>query len=139
MAKYGQIGSRFDIKWYGKEILSEIAAMTEAEEKAAAERVLKRARKKVPVGRRVISSTWIGKEWQSRRPGRLRESLRIERSKFPNGGWLVFAGSQLAYYARWVEYGTVFMRKRKGYRFLKGALTLEKAYFTRQLRKKLGV
>ena len=60
MAKYGRIGERFNVKWYGKEILAEIAAMTAAEEKASAERILKRARKKVPVGTKIVSTPWHG-------------------------------------------------------------------------------
>ena len=130
---------RFKIQWYGNEVLAEIAAMTADEEKAAAERVLKRARKKVPVGKKIVATPFGGKAYQSRYPGRLRASLRIERSKFKDGGWLVYAGSELAYYARFVEYGTIFMRMRKGYKYMRGALALEKAYFTRRLRKKLGV
>ena len=130
---------KFKIEWYGKEVLREIAAMTSAEEKAAAARVLKRARKKVPVGTKIQASPFRGKAHKSRYPGRLRSTLRLARSKFKDGGWLVFAGSDLAYYARFVEYGTVFMTRRKGYKYLRGALSQEKSYFTRQLRKKLGV
>lgn len=130
---------KFKIQWYGKEVLQEIAAMTAAEEKAAAQRVLKRARRKVPIGTKIQASPYGGKAHQSRYPGRLRSTLRLARSKFKDGGWLVFAGNDLAYYARFVEYGTIFMTRRKGYKYLRGALALEKGYFTRQLRKKLGV
>ena len=130
---------RFNIKWHANEVLAEISGMTKAEEKAAAERVLKRARKKVPVGRRVVVTPFHGKRYQSRYPGRLKASLRVAKSKFPDGGYVVFAGNKLAYYARFVEYGTVFMTRRKGFKYLRGALNLEKSYFTRQLKKKLGV
>ena len=130
---------KFKVEWYSKEVLSAIAAMTEAEEKEAAQRVLIRARRKVPVGTKIVATPFKGKAHQSRYPGRLKESLRTTRSKFKEGGWLVWAGNELAYYARFVEYGTVFMKRRTGYKYLRGALNLERSYFIRRLRKQLGV
>ena len=131
--------AKFKMEWHAKEVLREIAAITEAEERAAAERVYKRARRYVPVGNKIVAKKPGRKIYHSRHPGRLRRSIKLKRSQFPDGGWLVFAGNELAYYARWVEYGTVFMSMRKGYKYMRKSLALEKSRFTRQLRKKLGV
>ena len=130
---------RFKVEWYGNQILREISAISENEEKQSAERVMKRALRYVPVGKTVRAIPFRGKSYQSRYPGRLKSTIRIEKSKFKDGGYLVWMGSDLAYYSRFIEYGTIFMKKRKGYKVLKRASNLEKSYFIRRFRKMLGV
>ncbi len=130
---------RFKVEWIGDQVLATISDMTDEEEKAAAERVKKRALRYVPVGTRIVATPFRGKAAQSRYPGRLKSTIRIEKSKFKDGGYLVWAGSDLAFYAPFVEFGTIFMKKRKGFRFMKRAVALEKSYFIRRLRKRLGV
>lgn len=131
---------RFKIQWYADDVLKAVAAMTYTEEKASAERLAQRARRYVPVGRRISVTPFGGKAHQSRYPGRLKASIRPYRSRFPGGGFTVFAGDdQTIYYAHWVEFGTVFMARRRGYKYMRKAISMEKAYFTRRLRKQLGV
>lgn len=130
---------RFKVEWYGPQVLNAIRNMTEAEEKAAAERVMQRAKRYVPVGTKIVATPPHGKPWMSRYPGRLKSTIRTARSKFEKGGWLVWAGNELAYYARFVEFGTVYMKSRKGIKFMRRAATMERSYFIRQLRKRLGV
>ena len=118
---------RFQVKWYGKEVVKEMSLVTAVEEKAAAQRVMRRVLKKVPVGK----------------SGKLRRSVRLAKSKFKGGGILVLAGGLMPYYAFWVERGTVFTFKqkfgRKGEQFMKKSAALEKARFIRNMRKRLGV
>lgn len=111
--------------------------MTEEEEKESADRVLKRAKKYVPVGKKRIKSDVI---WRRRIPGSLRRSIKVKKSKFQEGGYIVRAGNERRiFYAHWVEFGTIFMSRRKGYKYLRKAMNLERSRFTRMLRKNLGV
>ena len=70
------------------------------------------ARRKCPVG--TISRPAAGKLWTSRDPRRLKKSIRVVRKKTKSGRAFtkkrnvrVYAGHYLAFYARFVEYGTV--------------------------------
>ena len=131
---------RFKIEWYADEVKREVERMTRQESRNTARRILLRAKKFVPVGGQInkIGRSKV-KAWKSKNPGSLKRSLRIHRSKFADGGYVVLAGTGEAEHAVYVEYGTVFTENRKGYRFVKKAIALEKAYFTRQLKKRLGV
>jgi len=132
---------RFQVKWYGKEVLKEMSLVTAVEEKATAERVMRRVLKRVPVGTRTRAAS--GKSYTSRTPGRLKRSIRIGKSKFKDGGFLVLAGGKIPYYAYWVERGTIFTYRqkfgRKGEQYMKKSVALEKARFIRNMRKRLGV
>lgn len=132
---------RFQVKWHAGAILKEMGAVVAAEEKDAAQRIMQRMRKKVPVGSRTRAAT--GKAYTSRSPGRLRRSIRKAKSKFKRGGYLVFVGGEIPYYAYWVERGTIFTFRqkygRKGEQFMKRSVALEKARFMRNMRKRLGV
>ena len=134
---------RFRIDWYADEVMKAISDMTYAEERDAAERLARRARRYVPVGKQVRATPFYGKSYQSRFPGTLKRSIRIIKSKYPGGGFVVVAGHDAgqgpAYYAHFVEFGTVFMEKRKGFKYMKRSVNLERAYFVRRLRKQLGV
>jgi hypothetical protein len=121
--------------------MKDMSIMTRVEEKATAERVMRRVLKKVPVGGRTRTAS--GKAWTSRSPGRLKRSVRTGKSKFKDGGFLVLAGGEIPYYAYWVERGTVFTYQqrygRKGEQYMRRATMLEKARFIRNMRKRLGV
>lgn len=82
------------------------------------------ARRRVPVGKSRPASKG-GKEWTAREAGSLRRSIRV--IKMDKGGTrkiLVYAGSKKAFYARFVEYGTVKMPARP---FLRPALNTSKS------------
>jgi len=131
---------RFKIQWYADDVIKAIREMTYEEEKAAGERIIKRVKKNVPVGKRIVAAPFRGKSWQSRYPGRLKASIRLKKSKYRGGGFVAIAGDDYnIYYAHWVEYGTIFMMRRKGYKYMRNALKAEKSLFTRRLRKRLGV
>jgi hypothetical protein len=143
---------RFQVKWYAGRILKEMGAVVATEEKDAAQRVMLRVKKKVPVRQKSYGhsrSIWNfsnyrhAKAWKTRSPGRLKRSIRMAKSKFKGGGYLVFAGGAIPYYAYWVEHGTIFTFRqkygRKGEQFMKRSVALEKARFMRNMRKRLGV
>jgi hypothetical protein len=134
---------RFQVKWYAGAILKEMGAAVQFEEKAAAQRIHQRLRKKIPVGTKRRRHHAVGADWQTRRPGRLRDSARVGKSKFKDGGYLVFVGGRVPYYAYWVERGTIFTYRqkfgRKGEQYMKKSVALEKARFMRNMRKRLGV
>ena len=142
---------RFSIKWYTKELLAEMRGINAAEEKAAAQRIMKRIHKKVPVSggqhsttkARRIKKYKFNQQWRTRRPGRLKSSIRLNPSKFKDGGHLVFVGGHIPYYAYWVERGTVFTYKlkygRKGEQYMKKSVDLERARFIRNMRKRYSI
>lgn len=134
---------RFKVEWHANKILRELESLTTIEEKAATQRIMHRLQKRVPVGTRRIRHHATGQDWRTRRPGRLRASIRKYKSKFKDGGYVVFVGGRLTYYAYWVERGTIFTYKqkfgRKGEQYMKKSVALEKARFLRNVRKKLGV
>lgn len=129
--------ARFKIEWYADEVMKAVSSMTRLEERATARRILKRARRYVPVGGK-MNVKLQRRVWKSKHPGSLKRSLKIRRSKFQKGGYVVTAGGDIDH-AVYVEYGTIFTDNRKGFRFMKKALALEQSRFTRQLRKGLGV
>lgn len=146
---------RFQIKWHAARVLKEMDTMVAVEEKDAARRIMLRVLKKVPVRQKRyghsrglwnFSNYRHGKSWKTRAPGRLKRSVRMAKSKYKDGGYLVLAGrygGSLPYYAYWVEYGTIFTFRqrygRKGEQYMKRSRELEKARFMYHMRKRLGV
>jgi len=125
--------STIKVEWNSKaviDLIKEIAAMEEA---GAARRVFAYAVRDVPVGNVVRFKTSRSKKWQwfqKRTPGTLMRSIKHLASKFRGGGKIVFAGDdRLAYYAHWVEYGTVFSKRRGGSRFLRKSILRERRRF----------
>jgi len=100
------------IEWDDVSVKKELRAATQAASFTAAEGVAVLARMFAPVGNRQYVARRGGKEWQSRRPGRLRRSIHAYRSKYPNGGAVVVAGGQVSFYARFVELGTPGTKRR---------------------------
>lgn len=102
--------------------------ITEQVEKKAMDRLEKagrlvaaRARAKCPVG---VDVNFSGK-WGKRKAGTLRDSIRVTRLKGdPKQNIRVYAGNREAFYARFVEYGTVKMKARP---FMRPALNSSKA------------
>ena len=96
-----------EIKWYDRELLRELSPLLEKMEAAAARRIAAAARRRCPV--------WDGEErqigpadksWKARKRGALRDSIRVSKSKYNEGGYLVFAGNYDVFYASFVELGT---------------------------------
>jgi len=122
------------VNWYGKEVLADIAKMTVAEEYEASQRIFKDAKRKVPVGNVVRTSG--SKEWMRRISGTLRASIKLIKGKY--GGRLVWVGDMLAvYYAHFVEFGTVFTKKRRGERFLRRSIDAERRKFLNAIKRNL--
>lgn len=155
--KITTIKNRAVIKWFGDELLKEIGSVKEKDESDAAERIYRDVLRFTPVGshRRSYRRKYInamGKEvpmkgWQQRLPGRLRSTISKFKSKFDKGGWVVWGGSWLAYYARIVEYGTKarrqkttgrFTGKAKASRYMRKALSREKSRFINAIKKSLS-
>lgn len=145
------------MKWYGDELLKELAHGKESAERETAERVFRRVVGQTPVSQygrsfRKTYKTATGKiasmkPWMQRVPGRLKASIAKKKSKFENGGWVVMAGNMLAYYARIVEFGTKARRQkttgrftgaqRKGRRYLRKAIAFEKSYLIKRVRQSI--
>lgn len=95
-----------EVIWHDDKIIKLGKAVVKNVEYESAKRILKDAKRFCPVGKQ----TRKGYGWKERRPGTLRASIRIHKSKFPDGGYAVFAGGVVrgrdAYYAKFVELGT---------------------------------
>ena len=136
--------------------MNAIASITAEEERAAARRVHQKTLKYTPVLNRK-QRKWghyfrakhgrAKKDWQRKIPGALKRSVKLLRSRFHRGGWVVFAGDFVAWYARIVEYGTKmrrqkttgrFVGKMPAKKFMRKAITAEKRRFTYHLKKKLN-
>jgi len=81
----------------------------------SADTVVARAKSNCPVGALAREG---GKDWQNRKPGTLKNSIRKVVLDDKPENIRVYAGSKKAYYAYMVEYGTVHMSAR---RFLRPA------------------
>lgn len=89
---------------------------------ASANFVKKKADQFVPVGKikrpLYVKGKYKGKSWTARRPGQLKRTGYVVKSKFKNGGAIVLYGSFNAFYAFMRHWGTV---KIKGSQWLKKA------------------
>ena len=79
------------IQWYGPQILKEVQSLAKFSEKASAERIKIDAVSKCP-----------GKS------GDLRDSIRVEKSRYKDGGYIVIAGNDKVTYASFIELGTPY-------------------------------
>ena len=95
------------IQWYDKELMRDLRPLIDKMEKAAARRVAAGAKRRCPVwdgeGRQMGSGD---KTWTARKSGSLRKSIRVEKSKYKDGGYAVVAGNRDVFYASFVELGT---------------------------------
>jgi HK97 gp10 family phage protein len=112
-------------KWSPGPITAEIEKKAMDRLAKAGELVASKARQKVPVGKD-RSPYKNGKEWTGRKAGALRDSIRVVRlNGDPKLNVRVYAGNRTdAFYAHFVEYGTVKMPARP---FLRPALNSNKA------------
>lgn len=142
--------------WNSKSVVNLIREMATQEEDGASKRIFARAVSYAPIGqyemyrypkartplarRGKYSKSGFKKDWQRREAGSLMRSIERFTSKFgAEGGKLVWAGNErLVYYAHFVEFGTVHMQKRKGYRFMRRALENERRMFLRKLKANLA-
>ena len=123
------------VEWNSKAIIDLIKSVAVEQETEAAKRVFAYAVKDVPFGKITRFKTPRSKKWKwfyKRTPGTLMRSIKNLASKYAHrgGGKIVFAGDdRLAYYAHFVEYGTVFSKKRSGSRFLRKSILRERRRF----------
>ena len=103
------------VEWFGAQILKNVKDIVSVNEKESAERVEGDAKRYCPVGKweRTGGGT---KTWKARKPGSLKNSIKAYKSKYQNGGWIVMAGNDDVFYARFVELGTPKAMTRRGKR-----------------------
>jgi len=144
------------IVWNSREVINAISAITAEEEQAAARRMFANTLKYVPVLNRKqrkwghyfkVKHGRGRKDWADKIPGALKRSVKLLRSRFQSGGWVVYAGDFIAWYARIVEYGTKMRRQKKTGRFtgkmpakkfMRKAITAEKRRFMYHLKRRLS-
>jgi hypothetical protein len=132
------------VEWNSKAIIDLIKEIAVEQETDAAQRIFAYAIKDVPYGHVVRFKTARSKKWQwfqKRTPGTLMRSIKNLASKYAQsgGGRIVWAGDdRLAYYAHFVEYGTVFSKKRGGSRFLRKSLLRERRRFNASIAEALA-
>lgn len=83
------LSATVNLDWHGEDITDAMVDAVAAKALDAAEIVAAKARQLAPVD-----------------SGALRDSIRAARSKFADGGAVVLAGSQEAFYPHMIEYGT---------------------------------
>jgi len=92
------------LEWNDEEVLRDIGKITGKVTKEGAKKVVRDARRYCPKEKTGKTDKW------GNRPGSLRASIRIQKSKFKGGGYLVIAGGKGfwgdAFYAPFVELGT---------------------------------
>lgn len=81
------------IEWDEKKLLSRVSDIADAVAKNGAERIASDARN-------------ILTQNQSVDTGELKGTIRVEKSKYPEGGYIVKMGSKKAWYGPFVELGT---------------------------------
>jgi hypothetical protein len=159
MAK-SQLG-KLKLEWNSKAIIDLVRSIAKEQEEAAAKRIWVDVRSKVPIGKYSSFGKYrypkrrtplirrkqgddaykrgkAKKDWQIRRSGRLFRSIIRIISKYRDGGTLVWAGNtRTVYYAHFIEFGTVFMRRRRGYKMMRYALNRERRRFYNELQSRL--
>jgi HK97 gp10 family phage protein len=73
--------------------------------KKSAELVARLARQEVPVGTVTRAATKFA-SWKGRKPGDLKKSIKVKKSQFKDGGYIVMVGGRDTYYWFFVHYGT---------------------------------
>lgn len=95
----------FKLDWQGAKVKRKVDMSMQRWAKRSAMMVANEARRNTPVGR-VFRSAGAGqKQWQARTPGSARRSIKVKKSRFKNGGYLVYAGGYQTYYYRFLELG----------------------------------
>ena len=118
--------SKVSIEWDQSKAMAAAQKITDAATKNTATRLQRRVERYVPVD-----------------TGRLKASIRQYKSKFPRGGYAIFAGGNDAHYGMYVEYGTGdritnggrYTGRMKARKFMRKAINEEKNAFFAQLEK----
>jgi HK97 gp10 family phage protein len=111
------------VKWDDRAFLAVINKSMAPKLKKSANIVADIARDDVPIGQIRRAATQFA-SWKGRKPGSLLKSIKVVKSKFKDGGYLVKVGGHDTYYWFFVEYGTSEMYPRW---FMRGALRKAKA------------
>ena len=134
-----------DVEWFGNQVLTKMRQVADFNEAEVANRVYREARRRCPIGKRKRYVSATEPSWKSSKPGRLKNSIKVYKSKYKDGGYIVIAGNYDAFYARFVELGTpglIMKREGKAYlrtpipakRFLRGPLEGERKVFRKKLK-----
>ena len=121
-----------DVEWFGARIFRNVKRVVEYNEEESANSVAKDAKNDCPVGKWERVATG-GKSWKARKPGSLKNSIEVHKSKYKDGGYIVSAGNEDVFYASFVELG-VPRRDIPKKAFLRGAAKREEKRFLRRLR-----
>jgi len=124
------------VEWFGARIFKEVKDVVSGNEKSSAERIYRDAKKNCPVGKWERTGT-AQKTWKARKPGSLKNSIELHKSKFKDGGYIVGAGNRDVFYASFVELGVPAHGIPKK-SFLRGALKREEGRFWRSLKRNIG-
>jgi len=96
--------ANYRIEWNDESVIRAIEGAVKVATKEGAKKVAATARRLCPVEKTGKQDKW------GNRPGSLKASIRVEKSKFKNGGYLVKVGGKGAwgdpFYAPFVELGT---------------------------------
>ena len=94
------------VDWDSRTVISKVDKAVKAASKKGADLVALDAKHNCPVGEFEKSSKGgFALDWKQRKPGTLRDSIKVQKSRFKGGGYIVKAGGYMAYYAQWVELG----------------------------------
>lgn len=99
------IGPGARIDWDDRKLKLVISKAMNSKLRMAANVVANIARQEVPEGT-IARSAGKFKSWQGRKPGSLKASIKVKKSKYKDGGWLVHVGGRDTYYWFFVHYGT---------------------------------
>lgn len=132
--------------WRGPEVFNRIYEQAIENANSFMDDVLNDAKRRCPVGDKIISGGWQGestikftpktgknkgklvefrthKRWKGRYPGQLRDTIRRVNTRKASGNIRVYAGSFKVYYAHFVERGTIKMAAKP---FLRPAFNSQK-------------
>jgi HK97 gp10 family phage protein len=98
------------LDWYDKQFLKLLDKKLEIATRNGAEEVADEMRRRCPVSRFERAGNKYGN-----RPGTLRDSIRVKKSRYPEGGHMVLIGGKGpwgdAFYASFVIFGTAYIDK----------------------------
>jgi hypothetical protein len=123
------------VQWFGKINIAHVLAVAKKSEKETAERIAADAISNCPVGEWERDGGGLD-SWKARKPGSLKASIRVEKSKFEDGGYYVMAGDKDIFYAHFVELGVPAHAIPKD-PFLRNAAKKERKRFFKMLKRSL--
>jgi HK97 gp10 family phage protein len=93
------------VVWNDNPFLAEINKKMAPKLRQSANIVANIARDEVPIGQIMRAASQFA-SWKGRKPGSLLKSIKVVKSKFKDGGYLVKVGGPDTFYWFFVEYGT---------------------------------